>query len=83
MWNLMALRTHILVEGDDSVGLHEVDKLCLGVGEGVVGRNLKYGVDKHPVLSFRHFPIIPSDHRQELYCGPYGHTASIFYGIWI
>ena len=65
MWNLMALRTHILVEGDDSVGLHEVDELCLGVGEGVVGRNLKYGVDKNPVLSFRHFLIIPSNHRQE------------------
>ena len=39
---LMALWADSLVEGDDSVGLHEVDELCLGAGEAVVGCNLKY-----------------------------------------
>ena len=39
---LMALWADILVEGDDSFGLHEDDQLCLGAGEAVVGGNLKY-----------------------------------------
>ena len=63
----MALWADMLVEGDDSVGLHEVDQLGLGAGEAVVGCNLKYRVYKHPGLILGHLLLIPSDHRQELW----------------
>ena len=63
----MALWADMLVEGDDSAGLHEVDQLCLGVGEAVVGGNLKYRVYKHPGLILGQLLLILSDHRQELW----------------
>ena len=43
-WNFVTLRTDGFMEGNDNIGLEEVDQLGLVVGQtAVVGRDLKYG----------------------------------------
>ena len=55
--------------------------------QGIIGPPakdlLRYPLVKEGVYAW--LACLPSSFhaKSKLYCGPYGHTASIFYGIWI